>query len=129
MTFIKHHLACPQCGGSDPVSLNEDGSAKCFSCETYLLNYNKELTGEIVTEKETDTTALHGGDYVALTDRRISEATAKKYGVKSVLSSNGEIVQHVNLIGMFSLRRRYILKISDFSEYVFIFENKYIEQI
>ena len=94
MTFIKHHLACPQCGGSDPVSLNEDGSAKCFSCETYFLNYNKALEGEIVTEKETDTTALHGGDYVALTDRRISEATAKKYGVKSVLSSNGEIVQH-----------------------------------
>ena len=95
MTFIKHHLACPQCGGSDPVSLNEDGSAKCFSCETYFLNYNKALEGEIVTEKETDTTALHGGDYVALTDRRISEATAKKYGVKSVLSSNGEIVQSV----------------------------------
>ena len=94
MTFIKHHLACPQCGGSDPVSLNEDGSAKCFSCETYFLNYNKALEGEIVTEKETDTTALHGGDYVALTDRRISEATARKYGVKSVLSSNGEIVQH-----------------------------------
>ena len=94
MTFIKHHLACPQCGGSDPVSLNEDGSAKCFSCETYFLNYNKALAGEIVTEKETDTTALHGGDYVALTDRRISEATAKKYGVKSGLSSNGEIVQH-----------------------------------
>ena len=67
MTFIKHHLACPQCGGSDPVSLNEDGSAKCFSCETYFLNYNKALEGEIVTEKETDTTALHGGDYVALT--------------------------------------------------------------
>jgi twinkle protein len=96
MTFIKHHLACPKCGGSDPVSLNKDGSAKCFSCETYFLNYNKALDGDIdiVTEKETDTTALHGGDYVALTDRRISEATAKKYGVKSVLSSNGEIVQH-----------------------------------
>ena len=94
MTFIKHHLACPKCGGSDPVSLNEDGSAKCFSCETYFLNYDKALEGDIVTEKETDTTNLHGGDYVALTDRRISEATARKYGVKSVLSSNGEIVQH-----------------------------------
>ena len=94
MTFVKHKLSCPKCGGSDPVSLNEDGSAKCFSCETYFLNYNKALEGDTVTEKETDTTALHGGDYVALTDRRISEATAKKYGVKSVLSSNGEIVQH-----------------------------------
>ena len=94
MTFVKHKLSCPKCGGSDPVSLNEDGSAKCFSCETYFLNYNKALEGDTVTEKETETTNLHGGDYVALTDRRISEATAKKYGVKSVLSSNGEIVQH-----------------------------------
>tara|TARA_Y100001963_G_scaffold61604_1_gene86041 strand:+ start:1333 stop:2985 length:1653 start_codon:yes stop_codon:yes gene_type:complete len=94
MTFVKHKLSCPKCGGSDPVSLNEDGSAKCFSCETYFLNYNKALEGDTVTEKETETTNLHGGDYVALTDRRISEATARKYGVKSVLSSNGDIVQH-----------------------------------
>ena len=40
MAFIKHQLPCPKCGGSDPVSLNEDGSAKCFSCDTYFLNYN-----------------------------------------------------------------------------------------
>ena len=96
MAFIKHKLSCPKCGGSDPVSLNEDGSAKCFSCDTYFLNYNKAIEGELVVEKETTTPANpHGGDFVALTDRRISEATARKYGVKSILSSSGDIVQHI----------------------------------
>tara|TARA_R100000808_G_scaffold24586_1_gene57023 strand:+ start:91 stop:1746 length:1656 start_codon:yes stop_codon:yes gene_type:complete len=96
MAFIKHKLSCPKCGGSDPVSLNEDGSAKCFSCDTYFLNYNKAIEGEPVVEKETTTpTNPHGGDFVALTDRRISEATARKYGVKSILSSSGDIVQHI----------------------------------
>ena len=96
MAFIKHKLSCPKCGGSDPVSLNEDGSAKCFSCDTYFLNYNKAIEGELVVENETTTPANpHGGDFVALTDRRISEATARKYGVKSILSSSGDIVQHI----------------------------------
>ena len=96
MTFVKHRLSCPSCGGSDPVSLNDDGSAKCFSCETYFLNYNQAISGEEVTQKkETPPVNPNGGDYVALTDRRISEATARKYGVKSILSSNGEIVQHL----------------------------------
>ena len=96
MAFIKHKVSCPKCGGSDPVSLNEDGSAKCFSCDTYFLNYNKAIEGELVVEKETTTPANpHGGDFVALTDRRISEATARKYGVKSILSSSGDIVQHI----------------------------------
>jgi len=96
MAFIKHKLSCPKCGGSDPVSLNDDGSAKCFSCETYFLNYNKATEGELVVEKEVNTPINpHGGDFVALTDRRISEATARKYGVKSILTSNGEIVQHI----------------------------------
>ena len=96
MAFVKHKLPCPKCGGSDPVSLNEDGSAKCFSCETYFLNYDKAVDGEeVVAKKEQEPTNPHGGDFVALTDRRISEATAKKYGVKSILSSNGEIVQHL----------------------------------
>ena len=58
MAFIKHKLSCPKCGGSDPVSLNEDGSAKCFSCDTYFLNYNKAIEGEPVVEKETTTPAF-----------------------------------------------------------------------
>ena len=34
--FEKYHLPCPDCGSSDAVSVNKDGSAKCFSSMTCL---------------------------------------------------------------------------------------------
>ena len=37
--FVKHRQPCPSCNGSDPVSINEDGSAKCFSCGTFFTDY------------------------------------------------------------------------------------------
>ena len=40
MPFVKHRLPCPACGGSDPVSVNDNGSGWCFSCGTYLPNYS-----------------------------------------------------------------------------------------
>ena len=52
MAFVKHKLSCPSCGGSDPVSLNEDGSAKCFSCETYFINYEQALNGQEMNQKK-----------------------------------------------------------------------------
>jgi len=98
MAFAEYKLPCPECGGSDPVAKNTDGSAKCFSCETYFLNYEESAKGKTMTEKKDTPKPIanpHGADYSALTDRRISEATAKKYGVKCVLSANGDIVQHL----------------------------------
>ena len=98
MAFAEYKLPCPECGGSDPVAKNTDGSAKCFSCDTYFLNYDEAIKGKTMTEKKESSKPIvnpHGADYSALIDRRISEATAKKYGVKCVLSSNGEIVQHL----------------------------------
>ena len=35
MAFKKIHQPCPDCGGTDPLSINEDGSTKCFNCGTY----------------------------------------------------------------------------------------------
>ena len=98
MAFAEYKLPCPECGGSDPVARNTDGSAKCFSCDTYFLNYEGATKGKTMTEKKDTPKPIenpHGADYSALTDRRISEATAKKYGVKCVLSSTGDIVQHL----------------------------------
>ena len=98
MAFAEYKLPCPECGGSDPVSKNTDGSAKCFSCDRYFINYDEAIKGTKMgdtTKSTTPPTNVNGGDYVALSDRRISEATAKKYGVKCVLSSNGDIAQHL----------------------------------
>ena len=45
MAFAEYKLPCPECGGSDPVAKNTDGSAKCFSCDTYFLNYDEATKG------------------------------------------------------------------------------------
>jgi twinkle protein len=109
MAFVKTKLPCPQCGGSDPVGLNEDGSAYCFSCAERIPSYYKAVSGGSdnykppmksvppVTELKTyrnNTVLSSDGEFNALTDRKISLETAKKYGVKSSLNTKGEVVSH-----------------------------------
>ena len=35
MGFVKLHQECADCGSSDALSYNEDGSSYCFACATY----------------------------------------------------------------------------------------------
>lgn len=96
MTFVKVHLPCPNCGGHDPVSVNDDGSAWCFSCQTRFKNYESAMKGETVSDFKTyknNSMNEIEGEFIRLDDRSISLETAKKYGVKA-LSRNGEIVKH-----------------------------------
>ena len=96
--FIKHKLPCPKCGGSDPVSLNEDGSAHCFSCNTHFSNYANEKEGKIVEiDNKPKNTFLdsYTGTFGDLTDRNISENTAKKFGVRRVNNYDGSIKEHI----------------------------------
>ena len=101
MPFVKHKLPCPACGGSDPVSVNDNGSGFCFSCRTYLPNYS---TAEVQQDDDVETEfEIHRRNskmnnsstatFNELTDRKISLATAKKYGVKST-TMNGKIDKH-----------------------------------
>ncbi len=101
MPFVKHKLPCPACGGSDPVSVNDNGSGFCFSCRTYLPNYS---TAEVQQDDDVETEfEIHQRNskmnnsstatFNELTDRKISLATAKKYGVKST-TLNGKIDKH-----------------------------------
>ena len=101
MPFVKHKLPCPACGGSDPVSVNDNGSGFCFSCRTYLPNYS---TAEVQHDDDVETEfEIHQRNskmnnsstatFNELTDRKISLATAKKYGVKST-TLNGKIDKH-----------------------------------
>jgi len=98
--FVRHKLPCPSCGGSDPVSMNEDKSAHCFSCETHFPNYVDACDGKIVDttpRPKTKNTFLntYTGSFSALTDRGISLDTAKKYGVRSVVGTDNKIAQHI----------------------------------
>ena len=107
MAFIKMHLPCTVCPSSDAVGLNEDGSAYCFSCKGYIRDYagGKEETITNETEFEIHQRNKRMEDlnqpnsflsprFVELTDRKLSLATAKKYGVKATLNESGEVVAH-----------------------------------
>ena len=37
--FVELHKPCPVCNSSDACSINEDGSAKCFSCDEFFPDY------------------------------------------------------------------------------------------
>ena len=101
MAFAKYHLPCPDCGGSDPVSVNKDGSGFCFSCRTHFKNYEKSCALPM-EQRPTDIKTYRNnsmndaeGEFIALTDRGISENTAKKYGVKAVTNYEGKIIKHL----------------------------------
>ena len=104
MSFVKYHQPCPLCGSSDAASVNDDGSAYCFSCDKRINDY-EELIGEPIQNKITNnieefkvhqTNSINEieGNFEALTDRGISLATAKKFNVKAVKNNKGEIVKH-----------------------------------
>jgi twinkle protein len=103
--FVKYHVSCPECGSSDAVSINEDGSAKCFSCGVFMQDYSgKDVIGDYarkqVSSKIKDPVVYFSSqDYVGvwgeLTDRKISAETAQKYGVRVVLSPDyKEVIKH-----------------------------------
>ena len=97
MAFVEHKKPCSECGGSDPVSINEDGSAWCFSCKTYFKSYyggkSIEQPADFKSYRNNSMNDV-AGEFLALSDRGISLATARKYGVKSITNNNGEIVKH-----------------------------------
>ena len=94
LKFVKYHLPCPACNSSDALSLNEDGSAKCFSCDRFFPKYNINTTVPI-GETKVEVINSHGGVYAPLSDRSISKQTAEKYRVKSIFDNQGVIAQHL----------------------------------
>ena len=98
--FVAYQKPCPSCGGSDPVSINENGSAKCFSCGTFFKDYESAMGGNVADfnsfKRSNDNTPFTGNNtvYHALTDRGITLETAKKYGVRSAKDDAGNISEH-----------------------------------
>ena len=106
MAFVKMHLPCTLCTSSNAAGLNEDGSAFCFSCNTYIRNYAGDKEETIIEETEFEihkrNKKMEGSSssssqssvvFTELTDRKLSLETAKKYGVKATVV-DGEIVSH-----------------------------------
>tara|TARA_R110001592_G_scaffold75999_1_gene229735 strand:+ start:813 stop:2480 length:1668 start_codon:yes stop_codon:yes gene_type:complete len=98
-TWDKLHQPCPLCNSSDAVGINEDDSAKCFSCGGFMPSYTNACGGK---DMQTATTTsvkqpdmVDEGKFSALTDRKISQATATKYGVKCVHDLKGNVSKHL----------------------------------
>ena len=98
-TWDKLHQPCPLCNSSDAVGINEDNSAKCFSCGEFMPSYTNACGGKDMQTATTTPTKkpdmVDEGQFSALTDRKISRATATKYGVKCVHDLQGNVVKHL----------------------------------
>ncbi len=101
MAFAKTHQPCPECGSSDALSINHDGSAYCFAHAAWLNGANNPYKGSQTMEvintnhNQEPVSFAEEGQYAALKDRSISMETAKKYGVKVTFDNNGEIFKHI----------------------------------
>ena len=97
-TWHKLKQPCPLCTSSDAVGVNEDGSAKCFSCGEFMPNYEQACNGKTMTTSQPTQTKqpdnVTEGSFIALTDRKISQATAQKFGVKAFQDLKGQVIKH-----------------------------------
>jgi twinkle protein len=106
MAFVKFHQPCNDCGSSDAVGVNDDNSAWCFSCNKHFKNYGTAEVQQPDTitdfevyqrnnkmEQSSSHYSTEPASFNELTDRKISLATAKKFGVKSTMV-NGKIDKH-----------------------------------
>ena len=84
------HQPCDDCGSSDAKTYYEDGGSYCFSCKKYT-KASDDAPAVVLpkVEKEgipkqpfTDIqNLLTTGDYSGITERKLTVATAKMYGV------------------------------------------------
>lgn len=100
-SYFLYHFECPKCGSSDGNSMYTDGHTHCFVCDksTYpdkkgggkVENHTRPQKGEfkLLNMEDSD------GQYIALTARKISMDTCKKYGYW-VGKHDGKMVQIAN---------------------------------
>ena len=91
------HQSCPVCKHKKCLTVFTNGTAWCHSHNVdgdTPFKYNQEI---IETKAEINLSKPDASKYVfgALTDRDISEDTARKYGVKVVYNHEGKVAEHM----------------------------------
>ena len=86
MAYRKTHQPCNECGSSDALVVNEDGSTKCFSCDKFHPPLDEIYEEEEEEDEEMNHTPmkpnlLSHGEVSALPERNISLDTCETYGV------------------------------------------------
>ena len=105
MAFVKMHCECKDCGSSDALSYNEDGSSYCFACQKYTPPLEdtgasvSNIKEKVVPGQSFDEEAFRE-PYRGLSDRNLTADTMSVYSAQqkagSVLfgyhSPEGELV-------------------------------------
>lgn len=85
----KIHQPCPDCGSSDALQLNDNGSSFCHSCAAYTKpesdNYSIEVPQNYEPTAKPSFTAIENmlttRRYESIPNRGLTTATAKTYGI------------------------------------------------
>lgn len=78
--WIQTHIPCPSCGSSDAASINDRGWLRCFSCSANLKIEEGGIPQSRGKQVAKDKSLLPLGEYRALTKRKITEETCRKFG-------------------------------------------------
>jgi twinkle protein len=84
MGYKKIHQPCPDCGSSDALVINEDGSTKCFSCGIYHASQDalEASTHTQVSPKARKAVTAPPDAFIGVcTARRLTANTMQKYQV------------------------------------------------
>tara|TARA_R110001606_G_scaffold47617_2_gene121330 strand:- start:1213 stop:2796 length:1584 start_codon:yes stop_codon:yes gene_type:complete len=87
LTPLKTHQPCPDCGSSDALTLNTNGTTKCYSCGDFT-STNDPVVGEVEDN-------FVKGKIMPLPKRGIHEETCKKYNYR-IGEVNGQTVHIAN---------------------------------
>ena len=89
-SFVRHE-PCPKCGSKDNLARYSDGHAVCFSGGC---TYYEHASGEVIEFKRKVESPLteQTGVTAAISDRRISQDTCKKFSVTVEYGTDGHIV-------------------------------------
>jgi len=88
MTFISIHKACPDCGSSDGLSINDDYSTYCFACAEFTPSEqstytDKSMPTETVVVKDMSSFLdnYNKGISVSVAERKLTKETMERFGV------------------------------------------------
>lgn len=80
------HQPCPDCGSSDALLINDDGSTKCFSCDAY-----HPASGDSSQNKASMPSSFIRGTAKAIPERNLKQETCKRYKYNTATYKGREV--------------------------------------
>lgn len=86
--------SCPECSSSDACMTYSDGHSWCYSCSTYFKSKDDSMSVQPQQQSTVRPMSVNG-QITSIPDRKISEATCKKYNVRTIKDNSNKIIQHL----------------------------------